>query len=223
MSLVSDLFSCTVFRELHVVNTDDLVDPVDEGRYFDVDPGHFLPAAAETPADETSQFEVAFIFTDQRTASITLASIVSGFTTGAETGSGHDEYLFGDGIDLSDAFSFADDGNFSFSHSQRDGSSLSHVAVASDRATPSGLRNGSSGGQADDANARFQFGLPLELEQSDVIVQCLAVVVVVDVRGGNAKSLCSGTSVSAGQIVVTNPNVDSVTRANDVGYAMSCG
>jgi hypothetical protein len=88
---------------------------------------------------------------------------------------------------------------------------LSHVAVASDRATPSGLRNGSSGGQADDANARFQFGLPLELEQSDVIVQCLAVVVVVDVRGGNAKSLCSGTSVStansyiksAGQSVIS--------------------
>ena len=80
VSLVSDLFSCTVFRELHVVNTDDLVDPVDEGRYFDVDAGHFLPAAAETPADETSQFEVAFIFTDQRTASITLETHVRRLT-----------------------------------------------------------------------------------------------------------------------------------------------
>lgn len=50
----------------------------------------------------------------------------------------------------------------------------------------------------------------MELQQCDIVVQGLAVVVMVDVGGGNAKSLRAGASVFPSQIVVTHSYVDSV-------------
>ena len=57
---------------LHVINTNNLIDPADEGRHFDVDAWHLSPAAAETPADQTTQFVIAFVLAHQRTSAVTL-------------------------------------------------------------------------------------------------------------------------------------------------------
>ena len=73
---------------------------------------------------------------------------------------------------------------------------FSHVAVAGYGAPATRCRYGASGRQADDADAGFQLSLALKFQQGDVIVQCLAVVVVMDVGGGHAQCLCSGTAVS---------------------------
>ena len=50
----------------------------------------------------------------------------------------------------------------------------------------------------------------MQLEQGYVIVQSLAVVVVVDVRGGHTEGLSSRTSELLGQIVVSHPHVDGI-------------
>lgn len=87
---------------------------------------------------------------------------------------------------------------------------FAHVAVAGHGAPAARLRDGSSGGQADDADARLQFRLPLELEEGNVVVQRLAVVIVVDVGGGHSEGLGSGASVAAREVVVSDSDVDGV-------------
>jgi len=205
-----------VSRHLHVINANNLIDPADERRYFDVDTRYLNSTTSETPTHQTAQLVITFVFADQRTATIALTGIVARFSTSAETGGGHDEYLLGDGVDLPHAFTFADHGHVGLPHSQWDRSSFSHVAVAGYGAPATRCRYGASGRQADDADAGFQLSLALKFQQGDVIVQCLAVVVVMDVGGGHAQCLCSGTAVSAGQIVISNADVDGVTRAHDV-------
>ena len=40
--------------------------------YFNIDPRHILPAAAEAPADQPGELVVAGVLADQGTASVTL-------------------------------------------------------------------------------------------------------------------------------------------------------
>lgn len=47
---------------LNVVDANDLVDPADEGRHFDVDAGHLSSTATESPANQTGQLVVAVVF-----------------------------------------------------------------------------------------------------------------------------------------------------------------
>ena len=62
----------TFSQLLQVIDTDDLVDPPDEGGDLDVDAGHVLPAAAEAPADEAGELEVALVLADEGAAAVTL-------------------------------------------------------------------------------------------------------------------------------------------------------
>jgi len=57
---------------LQVVDADDLVDPADEGRNLDVNPGHVFPAAAETPRDQSGELVVSGIFANQGATSVAL-------------------------------------------------------------------------------------------------------------------------------------------------------
>ena len=128
---------------LHVINTNNLIDPADEGRHFDVDAGYLSPAAAETPADQTTQFVIAFVLAHQRASAVTLTiathdrlvklyrsmdkfvsiyltGVVAGLATGTETGRWHNEDLLGHSVDLSDTLAFTHNRHFGFSYSQRD-------------------------------------------------------------------------------------------------------
>merc|ERR1712203_523163 len=62
----------------------------------------------------------------------------------------------------------------------------------------------------------------MQLEQSYVVVQSLAVVVVVDVCGGNSKGLSSRTSELLGQIVVSHPHVNCIASPHNVGDTVGC-
>ncbi len=55
----------------------------------------------------------------------------------------------------------------------------------------------------------------MQFEQGYVVVQRLRVVIVVDVGGGHAKSLRSRTAKLLREVVITNTDVDGVTRAHD--------
>ena len=66
----------------------------------------------------------------------------------------------------------------------------------------------------------------MELEQSDVVVQGLAVVVVVDVGGGHPQCLGPGRAVPLSEVVVSHPHVDRVTSPDDaerVELSENCG
>lgn len=69
--------------------------------------------------------------------------------------------------------------------------------------------------QADETDSFPQLGLTMQLQQSNVVVQGLAVVVVVDVRGGDTQRLCTWTSVLTRKIVVADSYVDCVSRSDD--------
>ena len=71
------------------------------------------------------------------------------------------------------------------------------------------------GRQTREADSLLQVGLAVQLEESDVVVQSLAVVVVVDVGGGHPQCLGPGRAVPLGQVVVPHPDVDGVTRPDD--------
>lgn len=73
---------------------------------------------------------------------------------------------------------------------------FSHVSVTSDGASTTRLWDGTSWWQANDANPWFEFSLALQFEQSDIIVQGLTVVIVVNVSGGYAQCLGTRTSIS---------------------------
>jgi|FrelakmetLWP11LW_1041352.scaffolds.fasta_scaffold64793_1 MinD-like ATPase involved in chromosome partitioning or flagellar assembly len=53
----------------------------------------------------------------------------------------------------------------------------------------------------------------MQLENGDVVVERLRVVIVVNVSSGHAKSLSSRAAKLLGQIVVTNPDVNSISGA----------
>lgn len=61
-----------VSDSLEIINTDDLIDPTNEGTNFDVNTRHILPATPETPRYETSQFVESVVLAHQGTATITL-------------------------------------------------------------------------------------------------------------------------------------------------------
>ena len=65
------------------------------------------------------------------------------------------------------------------------------------------------------ADAFLQLGVPVQLEQGDVVVEGLAVVVVVDVGGGHPQGLGPRGTVLLSQIVVTNTDIDGVTSTDD--------
>jgi len=71
------------------------------------------------------------------------------------------------------------------------------------------------GRQAHQAHAVLELGLPVQLEQRDVVVQRLRVVIVVDVRGGHAQRLGARASVFPGQVVVAHAHVDGVPGPDD--------
>ena len=66
---------------------------------------------------------------------------------------------------------------------------FSHVAVTGNRALLAGGLAGAASGETHQTDSVSQVGLPVQLQQSDVVVQRLAVVVVVYVSGGHAQSL----------------------------------
>ena len=55
----------------------------------------------------------------------------------------------------------------------------------------------------------------MQLEESDVVVQGLAVVVVVDVGRGHPESLSPRRAVPLSQVVVSNPHVDRITGSDN--------
>ena len=55
----------------------------------------------------------------------------------------------------------------------------------------------------------------MQLEQGDVVVQRLAVVIVVDVGGGHPEGLGPRGAVLLSQVVVTNTDIDGVTRPDN--------
>ena len=55
----------------------------------------------------------------------------------------------------------------------------------------------------------------MQLEQSNVVVEGLAVVVVVDVGGGYSEGLSSRTSELLGQVVVSHPHVDGIASPHN--------
>ena len=73
----------------------------------------------------------------------------------------------------------------------------------------------SPGWEAGQTDPLLQVSLAVQFEESDVIVQGLAVVVVVDVGGGHPQSLGPRAPVLLSQIVVTNTNIDGVTSPDD--------
>lgn len=68
-----------------IVDTDDLIDPTDEGGQIDVHAGDMLTPATEAPRHESGQLEDSLrIRTDQTTAAVSLAGILSWLTTSAK-------------------------------------------------------------------------------------------------------------------------------------------
>lgn len=57
----------------------------------------------------------------------------------------------------------------------------------------------------------------MQLEQRNIIVECLAIVVVVDVRSGHSQRLRARRAVFTRQVVVANTYVDRVAGTNDTG------
>jgi len=55
----------------------------------------------------------------------------------------------------------------------------------------------------------------MELQQGNIVVQGLAVVVVVDVRGGHAQCLSPRTAVFSSQIVVAHTHIDGIPGSNN--------
>lgn len=51
----------------------------------------------------------------------------------------------------------------------------------------------------------------MQLQQSNVVIQCLAVVIVMDVCGGDTQCLRSRAAVFAGQIVVADTDVNRIS------------
>lgn len=91
---------------------------------------------------------------------------------------------------------------------------FAHVAVTGDRAAFAGGVTDAARRQAHQADALFQLGLAVQLEQCNVVIQRLAVVIVMDVGGGNAQCLSAGAAVLPGQIVVAHPHVNCIARPN---------
>lgn len=74
---------------------------------------------------------------------------------------------------------------------------------------------GSSGWQTDEADSFLEFGVSVELQEGDVVVEGLRVVVVVDVRRGDPKGLGAGGAKLLGEVVVAHTDIDGVTSANN--------
>lgn len=92
---------------------------------------------------------------------------------------------------------------------------FSHVSVSRHSTSLSSHLAGSSGGQAGQADTLLQIGLTVQFQERDVVVQGLGVVIVVDVGGGDAEGLGTGTAELLGQVVVPNADVDGVTGTNN--------
>lgn len=75
--------------------------------------------------------------------------------------------------------------------------------------------------QADQADPILQLRLAVKLQQRDIIVECLAVVIVVDVCRCDAQRLSAGTSVFTGEIVVAHPHVNRVAGPDDAANERS--
>ena len=55
----------------------------------------------------------------------------------------------------------------------------------------------------------------MKFEEGDVVVQGLRIVIVMDVGGGHPQGLGSGAAELLGEVVVSNADVDGVSRANN--------
>lgn len=71
------------------------------------------------------------------------------------------------------------------------------------------------GRQAHQTDAVAQLRLAVQLQQRNVIVQRLAVVIVMDVRGGHAQRLRARATELARQIVVADAHVDRIAGPDD--------
>ena len=71
------------------------------------------------------------------------------------------------------------------------------------------------GRQTREADSLLQVGLAVQLEESDVVVQRLAVVVVVDVGGGHPEGLSPRRAVPLSEVVVAHPHVDGITSSDN--------
>lgn len=67
------------------------------------------------------------------------------------------------------------------------------------------------------AHTLLQISVSVQLEESDVVVQGLTVVVVVDVGGGHPQGLRPRAAILLGQVVISNPHVDGVSSTHNAG------
>jgi len=144
-----------------------------------------------------------------------LTSVVARFAAGAKAAGRQYEYLLGDGVYLAYALGVADHRYIGFSDSQRDRARFTHVPVPGHRAPLTGRVADPPSGQAHQAHAVLELGLPVQLEQRDVVVQRLRIVIVMDVRGGHPEGLRTRAPVFPGQVVITHPYVDGVSGSHD--------
>lgn len=57
----------------------------------------------------------------------------------------------------------------------------------------------------------------MKLQQSDIVIERLAVMIVVNVRRRDAQGLSAGASVFTSEIVIAHPHVDRVAGPHDAG------
>lgn len=100
---------------------------------------------------------------------------------------------------------------------RRHGLTLSHVAITSNRAPFASGMTDTSRRQANQTNSVFQLRLAVKLQQSDIVVERLAIVIVVDVRRRDAQGLSARTSVLTSEIVIAHSHVDRVSGPHDAG------
>lgn len=143
-----------------------------------------------------------------------LTRVVSRFAAGAKAAGRQYEYLLGDRVYLAYALGVADHRDLGLPDPQRDRAGFAHVPVPGDGAPFAGRVADAPGGQAHQAHAVLELGLPVQLQQRNVVVQRLRVVVVVDVRGGHAQRLRPRATVLPCQIVVAHAHVYRVARSH---------
>lgn len=144
-----------------------------------------------------------------------LTGVVARLAARAKAAGRQYEYLLGDRVYLAYALRVADHRDLGLADAQRYRARLAHVPVPGDGAPFAGRVVDASGRQAHQAHAVLELGLPVQLQQRDVVVQRLRVMVVVYVRGGHAQRLRARAPVLPGQVVVAHAHVDGVARPHD--------
>lgn len=92
---------------------------------------------------------------------------------------------------------------------------FSHVSITGNRTPFASSMTDTAPWQTDQANSILQLRLAVKLQQRDIIVECLTVVIVVDVRRCDAQGLSAGASVFTSKIMIAHPHVDRIARPDN--------